>query len=73
MNLPETEQGRMNIWDRVLTAALQKGKDIEAAIQDAEKAVDAFEARFHADAVKARKELGDALQNATQEVQHAVE
>jgi hypothetical protein len=58
----DTEQGRMNIWDKAFSFALQGGKDVDAAIQAAEKAVDAFEARFHADMVAARKELGGVLQ-----------
>jgi hypothetical protein len=54
----ESEQGRMNLWDKAFTSMLNLGKPVEEAIQAAEKAVDAFEARFHADMVKARKELG---------------
>jgi len=37
----------MGIWDKVLTAGLNTGKDIDTAIEHAEKAVRAFEARFH--------------------------
>lgn len=44
----ETEMGRMTLWDKCLTAALNAGKDIHEAIQWAETAVDKFEARFHA-------------------------
>lgn len=58
MTPQETEQGRMNLWDKAFTSALNLGKSVEEAIQTAEKAVEAFEARFHADLVKARKELG---------------
>lgn len=47
MTLQETEQGRMNLWDKALHAALALGKDIHEAINWAETAVTAFEARFH--------------------------
>lgn len=47
MTLAETEQGRMNIWDKALTTALNLGKDIHEAIGWGEAAVMAFEARFH--------------------------
>lgn len=52
MTPAESEVGRMSIWDKVLTAALNTGKDIDAAIASAEKAVKAFEDRFHAEAEK---------------------
>lgn len=61
MNPQETEQGRMNIWDKALSYTLQGGKSVDEAIQAAERAVEAFEARFHADIVAARKELGSLL------------
>jgi len=47
VTLSESELGRMGIWDKVLTAGLNTGKDIDTAIEHAEKAVRAFEARFH--------------------------
>jgi hypothetical protein len=52
MTLTETEQGRMTLWDKALTAALNTGKDIDEAVRWAEKAVTSFEARFHADVAK---------------------
>lgn len=65
MNMQETEQGRMNIWDKAFTVVLNAGKTVEEAVQSAEKAVDAFEARFHADVVHARKELGTLVSGDT--------
>lgn len=61
MTPAETEQGRMNIWDKVLTSELNARKSVEEAIASAELAVMAFEARFHADLVAAQKELGKLL------------
>jgi hypothetical protein len=66
----ETEQGRMSLWDKALTATLNMGKPIEEAIHAAEKAVDAFEARFHADLVKFRKELGGVQAKETEPNAH---
>ena len=47
MTLQETEQGRMSLWDKCLTAALNTGKDIHEALSWAEAGTKAFEDRFH--------------------------
>lgn len=48
MTLAETEQGRMTLWDKALTAALNQNKTIDEALEWAHKAVESFEAKFHA-------------------------
>jgi hypothetical protein len=63
MTPDETVQGRMNLWDKTFTAAMTTlGKRVEEAIKDADKAVDAFEARFHPDLVKFRQDVGALIQ-----------
>jgi len=60
VTLEETEQGRMSLWDKCLTAALSAGKDINEALAWAEKATTAFEDRFHA-VVKDAKDALDHI------------